>query len=61
MDIPLMYGEMFCNSFPAAMRNNSKVYPYYCNESGFSWDVTNETIKHKKMLKDTAINGLTKL
>jgi len=52
---------MFCNAYPEPMRNNSKEYPYNCNSSSFTWNVTNETIKMKTMLKEKAIVGLNKL
>lgn len=52
---------MFCDSYPLPMRNNSKEYPYNCNSSSFTWNVTNETIIKKKSLKDKALVGLSKL
>lgn len=41
------HGEMFCNSYPASMRNNTFEYPFNCvnfNSSFTKWNVTNETI-----------------
>lgn len=60
--ITAKYGDMFCNAFPASMRNNSVEYPFYCkNMTGFTWNVTNETINMKKSLKEKALIGFNKL